>query len=115
MRKLIKNLNLGKATLIVLGLMISACGSPEAGARSLYAAPCHPPTVEGNVYRQEVQPILGSYYQNAFSNPNDLQLYQLMQHEAIKLLATQTERWSDSIDIALEFKVHPNNSYLFKS
>ena len=100
MRERLKKLTLGRATLIVLGLLISACGStPEAGAHSLYATPCHPPTVEGNVYRQAVQPILSSYYQNAFSNPNDHQFYQSMQHEAIKLLATQTERWSDSIDI----------------
>ena len=89
--------------LIIFGIMVSSC-APTVSASAMYVLPCDPPTNEGNVYRQGVQPILGSYYQTAFSNPNDLQLYQSMQHEAIKLLAAQTERWSDSIDIALESK-----------
>lgn len=97
--------------LIVMGMVLSACApAAAASARSLYATPCHPPTLEGNVYRQQpVQSILSAYYQGAFrdmdfGNPEDVQRYQSMQHEAIKLLATQTKRWSDSIDIPLETK-----------
>lgn len=103
MKKQLSNLKLGGMALIFFSIALNAC-APAASAQSLFASPCHPPTVEGNIYRQSVQPVLGSYYQNAFNNPNDLQFYQSMQHEAIKLLATQTERWSDSIDIALGTK-----------
>jgi len=92
-----------KGILILAGLMLSAC-APEAAAHSLYATPCHPPTNEGNVYRQEVQPILGNYYRSAFNNPNDIQAFESLQYEAIKLLATQTERWSDLIDFPLGTK-----------
>jgi len=34
-----------------------------------------------------------------FNNPNDVQRYETVQYEAIKLLATLTKRWSDSVDI----------------
>jgi len=88
--------------------MLSAC-APAVSARTLHAAPCPPPTIEGNVYRQAPQPILGGYYSTAFTNmdfnnPENVQRYETIQYEAIKLLATQTERWSDSIDIHLENK-----------
>lgn len=100
MIKQLSNSKTGGVFLIVLAIMLNACAS-AAGARAVYATACHPPTVEGNVYRQPLQPILGNYYQNAFSLQSNL-TYQ--QYEAIKLLASQTERWSDSIDISLESK-----------
>ena len=40
-----------------------------------------------------------------FNNPENVQRYETIQYEAIKLLATQTERWSDFIDIHLENKL----------
>ena len=86
--------------MIVLAIMLNACAS-GAAARAVYATACHPPTVEGNVYRRPLQPILRNYYQNAFSPQSNLTN---QQYEAIKLLASQTERWSDSIDISLESK-----------
>lgn len=90
---------------IVVGLLLNACvTTPPVVARSLYADPCHPPTLEGNVYRQEVQSVLGGYYRNAFNNLENTQTYEAMQHEAIKLLATQTERWSDAIDFSIGTK-----------
>lgn len=102
MHKLLANSKIGRIVLIVMGLLLSACApAAAASARSLYATPCHPPTLEGNPYRKDVQPALGAYYRAAFSNPNDIST---MQHEAMKLLATQTERWSDSIDFSIETK-----------
>ena len=38
------------------------------------------------------------------NNLDYLQRYETTQHEAIKLLATQTKRWSDAVDINLEGK-----------
>ena len=104
MRKQLAKSKIGGMVLIAVGLMFSACAPAAVTARSLYASPCHPPTIEGNAYRQKIQSILGAYYQSAFSNQNDVQLYESIQHEAMKLLATQTERWSDSIDIPLGTK-----------
>ena len=103
MQKQLANFRNGGIVLILIGLMLSAC-APAASASSLYASPCHPPTDDGNVYRQPVQSILGAYYSGAFRNPNDTQLYESMQYEAIKLLATQTKRWTDSIEISLGTK-----------
>lgn len=89
--------------LIVLGFMFNAC-APAASANGLYAASCHPPTIEGNVYRQTPQPNLGSFYTSAFLEIADTQNYQTIQHEALKLLASQTKKWSDSVDIFLGSK-----------
>jgi hypothetical protein len=105
MLKELINLKRGGMILIVMGTLLSAC-APEVSARPLYATACRPPTVEDNVYRQSPQSFLGAYYSTAFTdmdfnNPDDVQRYEMIQYEAIKLLATQTERWSDSIDIPL--------------
>lgn len=92
--------------MIVLAIMLNAC-APDAAADAFYSQPCSPPTREGNVYRQSIQPDLGSYYRNAFSPPPNVdsqENYINQQYEAISLLATQTKRWSDSIDIPLENK-----------
>ena len=108
MFKELSDLKLGGKLLIIMGMLLSAC-APEVAARPLYATPCHPLTDEENVYRQPPQSVLSAYYSNAFTNmdfnnPSDVQRYESVQYEALKLLITQTERWSNSIDIHLESK-----------
>jgi hypothetical protein len=93
--------------LIVFAIMASAC-APDASARAMYAEPCQTSTNEGIVYRQEPQSIVVTLYQNAFINPTALSYEENLtnqKYDAIQLLSTQTERWSDSIDILLESKL----------
>jgi hypothetical protein len=104
MLRQLTNIKLGGMILIVFAIMLSACAPATVAASSMNATPCSPPTLEGNAYRQSVQPILGGYYRNAFSNPNDFQNIETIQYEAMKLLATQIERWSDSIDFSFGTK-----------
>jgi hypothetical protein len=96
----------GGVVLIVIGIMLSAC-APAVSARTMHAAACHPPTIEGNVYRQLPQTILLTNYQNSFLPQSNISYQENLtnqQYEAIRLLATLTERWSDFIDIPLESK-----------
>jgi hypothetical protein len=106
MIKQLSNSKAGGVFLIVLAIMLNAC-APAVAADAFYARPCTPPAREGNVYRQSIQPNLGSFYRSAFSPPPNVdpqENYINQQHGAISLLATQTKRWSDSIDIPLENK-----------
>jgi hypothetical protein len=108
MIKQLSNSKTGGVFLIVLAIMLNACAS-TAAARAVYATACHPPTVEGNVYRQVPQNALRNIYSRAFSNmdfnnPNSIQNFDTTQYEAIQLLATQTEKWSDFVDISLGSK-----------
>ena len=104
MVKQLSNSKMGGVFLILLAIMLNACAS-EAAARAVYAQSCHPPTVEGNVYKQVPQDALRNIYSRAFSNnPNNVQNFDTIQYEAIQLLATQTKRSSDFVDISLGSK-----------